>query len=250
MKHLFLSPHYDDAIYSCGGTIYDRIQQGESVEILTIMAGIPTIPLPNTPVLADNHQRWQIGDNPVLIRRQEDQIASDIIGAKTQYADILDCIYRTVDGIACYPTESSLWKTIHPNDPALSALAQISLPDHDILYAPFGVGDHVDHLIVRDWAWQLAQNTNFTVQFYIEYPYLRNQQAVDSAYAAFPIEATINEQIFSEVAMAHKIRAMAAYQSQIVSFWDNEAMIEQEVRHTFTKNGQFVEKFVQVDALI
>lgn len=245
MKHLFLSPHYDDAIYSCGGTIYDLVQQGHSVDILTIMAGIPKIPLPDTPVLADNHQRWQIGDNPVAERRQEDQIASNIIGVHTQYTDILDCIYRTADGEACYPTEDSLWHQIHPNDPALKVLNALILPDCDVLYAPLGVGAHVDHLIVRDWAWQLAQKDIVTVQFYVEYPYLRDRQAVKRAYDAFPttLNAIVSE--FSEEAMQHKVRAMVAYQSQIASFWDDKDRINDEVRQTFTKDGQFVEEFVQ-----
>ena len=250
MKHLFLSPHYDDAIYSCGGVIYDLVQQGHSVDIFTIMAGVPTIPLPNTPVLADNHQRWKIGDNPVSERRQEDQIASDIIGANTQYADILDCIYRVVDGVACYPTEDSLWKNIHPNDPALRILSGLDVPECDILYAPLGVGDHVDHLIVRDWAWQLAQNKGITVQFYVEYPYLRDEQAVKRAYDAFPAPLQSIDRSFSEIAMHHKVRAMTAYQSQIPSFWDDKNAIDAEVRQTFTKDTRFVEEFAQFQVVV
>ncbi len=113
MKHLFLSPHFDDAIYSCGGIIYDLTQQGHQVTIFTLMAGEPTFPLPDTPILKANHIRWQVGDNPTLARKREDKISAEIVGAKTQYADLADCIYRIVDGKALYATEEALWKNIH-----------------------------------------------------------------------------------------------------------------------------------------
>lgn len=245
MKHLFLSPHFDDAIYSCGGTIYDFTQQGDEVTILTLMAGEPTFPLPDTPVLKDNHTRWEVGDNPIIARKQEDVTSAKIVGATTLYADLADCIYRVVDGKALYATEQSLWKNIHPQDPAINRLHHLELPDFDILYAPLGVGEHVDHLIIRDWAWQLAQRQELSVKFYVEYPYLRHKSAVKQAYEVFPTVLESFKQQLSQAAMHHKIQAMAAYRSQIKSFWDNADEIADEVRQTFTQNGQYVEEYAE-----
>ncbi len=243
MKVLFLSPHYDDAIYSCGATIYDLVQQGHEVEILTLMAGIPSLPLPDTPVLKDNHQRWQAGENPVTARREEDKVALDIVGATSRYLDLPDCIYRVANDTPLYATEESLWKNIHPDDPAPRLLESLRIEDVDIVFAPLGVGEHVDHLIARDYGWQLAQNGIFPVQFYVEYPYLRDKLSVRVAYEAFPAElATMNRQV-SEIAMQHKIKAMAAYTSQIKSFWRDASEIDSEVRQTFSMNGQYTEQF-------
>jgi LmbE family N-acetylglucosaminyl deacetylase len=161
-------------------------------------------------VLKDNHQRWQVGDNPVSARRQEDQVAAAILGAKTRYIDLPDCIYRVVEGKALYPSEDSLWKHIHPDDPAIAALRSIEFDNPDMLYAPLGVGEHVDHLIIRDWAWVLAQNALFPVQFYVEYPYLRNCKTVETAYHNFSTDLHTIKRKFSEIAMQHKIKAMAA----------------------------------------
>lgn len=246
MNIVFLSPHYDDAIYSCGATIYDLVQHGHDVTIWTLMAGIPTLPLPDTPVLVDNHQRWQMGENPVLMRRQEDTTASQIVGATTRYSDVLDCIYRTADAEALYPTENSLWEHIHTDDPAVKQLQHLSIQDIDQLYAPLGVGAHVDHLIVRNWGWQLAQTQPYPVQFYVEYPYLRNRVAVDKAIAQHPASLTLSHCSVSESAMQHKIEAMTAYQSQISSFWADETQIEREVRQTFSYQGAYAEKFAQL----
>lgn len=245
MKYLFLSPHYDDAIYSCGGTIYELSQGGHEVEILTLMAGEPSLPLPDTPVLKDNHQRWQAGENPVNARREEDRIASEIVGAKTRYFDLPDCIYRVANDIALYATEESLWKHIHPDDPALQILDTLTIEDVDRVFAPLGVGEHVDHLIVRDYAWKLAQSGTFPVQFYVEYPYLRNHQAIEQAYREFPAELETIKRPVSEIAVQHKIKAMTAYKSQIKSFWNNIADIDAEVRRTFADKGQFFEQYVE-----
>lgn len=242
MRHIFLSPHYDDAVYSCGGTIYDLVQSSNEVIIYTLMAGIPTSP-PDTPVLRDNHSRWQAGDNPIQVRRLEDKTATDILGAKTRYFDLLDCIYRVVDGEPLYPTEASLWTNIHPKDTVYCRLQTIKIEPNSIVYAPLGVGEHVDHLLVRNWGWKLAQKTNFTVKFYIEYPYLRSRQSVEKAYHAMPEKLNSIKNHISEVALQKKIEAMTAYKSQIASFWEAESHIAQDVKQTFTMNGEFVEEY-------
>lgn len=239
MSILFLSPHYDDAVYSCGGSIYELVQRGEDVQILTIMAGIPRLPLPETPILKALRDRWDLGDNEVLARRKEDETAARIVGAKTRYLDIPDCIYRTLEGQALYPSEESLWGEVHPQDPAYTVLANESLEDASLIYAPLGVGRHVDHQLVRSWALKL-QAKGHDVRFYQDYPYLRQHEAVDEALShfgamqAYPI-------VLSEAAVQAKIAAMAAYASQISTFWANEVAMNAEVRQTFAYEDSYAE---------
>ncbi|MCB0027388.1 MAG: PIG-L family deacetylase, partial [Anaerolineales bacterium] len=38
---IYLAPHLDDAVLSCGGQIFDRVQAGQKILVLTIMAGEP-----------------------------------------------------------------------------------------------------------------------------------------------------------------------------------------------------------------
>lgn len=243
--HLYLSPHYDDAVYSCGGRIAQLTASGQVVQILTLMAGMPSPPLPNTPIVQDNHQRWQAGENPVNQRREEDQAAAKLLGASVQYAALLDCIYRTADDTALYASEESLWGAIHPDDPAQQQLREIELPAQiTALYAPLGVGQHVDHLLVRDWALEiLAQNPPFAVFFYEEFPYLREEAAVTRALAQFPMILERRNHPLTEATMQQKIAAMKAYRSQIASFWENEANLAPEVRRTFTtESGIYAER--------
>jgi len=59
MDWVFLSPHLDDAVLSCGGFIFELIQKGERVEICTICAGDPP-PGELSPLAEMLHQRWGV----------------------------------------------------------------------------------------------------------------------------------------------------------------------------------------------
>ena len=39
--HLFVSPHFDDAVLSCGATMHRLRRLGERVMVLTVCAGVP-----------------------------------------------------------------------------------------------------------------------------------------------------------------------------------------------------------------
>lgn len=241
---LFLAPHYDDAAYSCGGTIAQWTQQGKRVLIYTLMAG--TAPAPDTPIVRENHQRWQAGGDPVQARREEDKAAAAILGATTQYADIPDCIYRTAEGEALYPTEESLWGAVHPADRAPGALQALTLPDADFVYAPLGVGGHVDHRIVRDWARGVLQKRPLSVlRFYTDYPYARDDRAIQAAREALGVPVQEETVVLTEAALTRKIQAMAAYRSQIATFWEDASAIRADVRQHFydPQRGHFIERY-------
>src|SRR6266487_3414977 len=40
-RHIFLSPHFDDAIYSCGGTLGVQVNCGLHPLVITVFAGTP-----------------------------------------------------------------------------------------------------------------------------------------------------------------------------------------------------------------
>jgi LmbE family N-acetylglucosaminyl deacetylase len=238
---VFLSPHYDDAVYSCGGTIYQFVQQGEKVIILTLMGGLPSFPLPDTPIVRELQERWAIAEeNPVTERRREDDAAAKILGAIPIRLNIPDCIYRQHEGKALYPDDASLWAEVHPQDPAHAVLAKQELEDASLIYAPLGAGRHVDHQLVREWALKLqAQGRH--ILFYEDYPYLRKREAVDEALTHFkPMQPY--KVLLSEAAMQAKIAAMAAYSSQISSFWENAEAIDAEVRQTFADAQGYAER--------
>jgi LmbE family N-acetylglucosaminyl deacetylase len=240
--HLFLSPHLDDAVLSCGGTIHQLVAQGQPCTILTIMAGDPPVPLPDTPIVTDLHQRWQVGYAPVAVRRAEDERACAQLGAQVVHWPLPDCVYRTAGGVALYPSEESLWIAPDPADPALVFLQGAALLAATQLYVPLGVGQHVDHRIIRDWGRSFSDQ--LAVMYYEEYPYINAAREVDQALTAFPPHSLeLVRRRLTEADVQAKIAAIACYESQISTFWESLEAMEQETRRVMTADGQPAERF-------
>ncbi|MEM6529464.1 MAG: PIG-L family deacetylase [Chloroflexota bacterium] len=232
MMHVFLSPHYDDAVYSCGGTIHQLVQRGEDVLIITVMGGYPPDPLPDTPIVRDLHQRWAAGENPIDEREQEDYAAAAILGTGTTHMSIADCVYRTsAEGTPLYPDENSLWHNIHPDDPALLRLQNALNASAGVtFYVPLGAGGHVDHLIVRNWALNVARRGEAgRLLFYEDLPYNEDPEAVRRATEQMPPTKT-HTVLLTEPDIAAKIEGVRAYRSQISTFWQDERMLAARVR--------------------
>lgn len=242
--HLFLSPHLDDAVLSCGGLIHQLVQAGERVRVCTIMAGDPPAHLPDTPLIRDLHTRWAAGNNPLVVRREEDRQALTLLGAEIEHLNLPDCPYRVdAAGHALYPTNDDLFGAVHPNDPALAL--PIDLPATTrLLYAPLGAGGHVDHLVVRELAQRLAFTG--TIRYYEEYPYsasggeavrigqseqrLHGSAAVQHALTAFDFSLSPVVIPLSEADMQAKIAAVRCYQSQISTFWADVDEMNSRIR--------------------
>lgn len=249
MIHLFLSPHLDDAVLSCGATIHQLVNRGDPVTILTVTAGDPSPTTVDTPKIQDLHQRWQAGETPTATRRREDEEAAHILGAQIIHLPIGDCVYRTAhkggETIALYPSEESLFGEVHPDDTALETLTATSIPQADVLYVPLGVGHHVDHQITRDWGLELKnRHPSQVMKFYEEYPYVNDKIAIQRALSFYAQTLTVEARILEDADVVAKVHAIACYQSQISTFWKGLDAMEQATRQSMTdKNDRLVERY-------
>ena len=55
-RHIFLSPHFDDAVYSCGGTLGVQVSCGLRPLIITVFGGIPSANITLSPFAMRVHQ--------------------------------------------------------------------------------------------------------------------------------------------------------------------------------------------------
>jgi LmbE family N-acetylglucosaminyl deacetylase len=261
--HLFLSPHYDDAVYSCGGLIAQLTRAGKQARVYTVMGAKPPEILPDTPIVQELHARWEAGEDPVKARRQEDETAVYLLDGQVGYNNAIpDCVYRTAHGgRPLYPDEASLFGVVDPDDPAITTL-ELKLPtasqlwqdiqfdEHDnpmfiqqdpaliTVYAPLGVGNHVDHQIVRDWAFKLRQvYPTLTLMLYEEYPYIREPQKIDPLVAAMPVPLTRLPQVLDEAAIEAKIAAVGAYVTQRSTFWPDDEAMNKDIRAILMQRG-------------
>lgn len=253
--HVIISPHFDDGIFSCGGTAHQLSAAGHAVTVMTIMGGLYDGALPDTPILADLHRRWEAGENPLRRRQLEDERASQSINVDFMHVPLPDCVYRVAGDLALYPSEESLFADVHPADYAPRLLQGIQIPELETaatVYLPLGVGHHVDHQIARDWGMTQARDIpdKSALRFYAEFPYSNADRSTEIALADFGMPLEPADSILDEADIRAKIKAIACYQSQISTFWDNLGTMEADVRRAFTdaSTGSYVERFWKIAA--
>ncbi len=232
--HVYLSPHLDDAVLSCGGMIYTQAQAGEPALIVTLFAGIPDYD--NLSDFARFQHRWW-GDppDPIGQRRQEDARACQILGADWRHLNGLDAIYRRdpATGRTLYNSDDDIFGPLHPADVIeAQALAEgwlRHLPmDGARIYAPLAVGNHVDHQLTRQAAIHLARR-GLPVAFYEDFPYAADATALVRALAReAPGGWRARLHPLTEEALERKRAAIACYASQNpVIFRHGPGMAEQ-----------------------
>jgi LmbE family N-acetylglucosaminyl deacetylase len=255
--YLFLSPHFDDAVLSCGATLHQLAASGTPVMVRTVMGGKPSANrIADTPLTRELHARWASGDDPIQIRALEDETAVKSLGAQAdRLLNWTDCIYRVSSaGKPLYTTNESLFGEVHPDDRAARLIPTLVLPSHPmvrVLYAPLGIGNHVDHQIVRNWALELRKQYHWlALKFYEEYPYSEDKQAISRAsefFAAYssPIPLKLETVALSEADVNAKVAAIRHYRSQISTFWANEAEMETAVQAALVRGeqGEPVERY-------
>lgn len=233
MKHVYLSPHLDDAVLSCGGAIHRQTVAGEHVLVITIFSGEFQGSQPS-PFALEQHGYWGNPPLPMALRRAEDVAALELLGARFQHLDYLDAVYRAgASGQWLYADVEALFGNVHPGDvlgqngsqDLAEQLAGLIPPHHRVLYAPLGVGHHIDHQIVHAAA-QRLQEKGCRLAYYEDYPYAERPGALASALVAAGAETWRMETLLlSEEDVAAQIAAVGCYKTQLsVLFGGAESM--------------------------
>lgn len=238
-RHIFLSPHFDDAVYSCGGTLGVQVSVGLRPLVITVFGGAPQ-ETNLSPFALDVHRAMGFSQDvnaAVSARRQEDAAAMEHLGVDYLWLDYPDAIYR---GSPAYYTNDRqlIGGEVHAGDRWIDEeLADIlvalrkRLPD-TVWYAPLGIGRHVDHQIVCSAADRLTQ-MGAKVHLYEDFPYVTQQRnALVERLEEFgnSLEPGLVE--MSE--MLHlRQEASARYTSQTaVNFGDQDAMFKSMADYT------------------
>ena len=227
MRHIFISPHFDDAILSAGGFIYDSAQTLQArIEIWTLSGGAPPEP-DSSPFAQSLHRQWGFNSphETVRARRLEDQEAAKIVGATPVHFDFLDCIYcRAANGDWLYPT--SVFVPPHAADADLpaamtAALAARLQPD-DVVYCPLAVGGHVDHVLAR----QAVEALGRRLTYFADIPYLlRHPEATESLGQGKPLWA----RSVSAAGLEAWVRGILSYRSQLSGLFESPEKMAREI---------------------
>ena len=187
-RHIYFSPHLDDAVLSCAGRIAGQTGAGLPVLVVTVFAGSgggATRPPAAFAPFQD-----------IPSRRREDRRALDVVGADHRWFDFPDAIqrhrrYASLAGITAPVGQ----REARLRSEVANEVARIGRcwPTAR-LYFPLAVGNHVDHQIVAAAGFDLHRSdvragreiTYFEDVPYVCIPHLLRQRFEQAGIASAP----------------------------------------------------------------
>ncbi len=232
--HIYLSPHLDDAVLSCGGLIARQAANDEPVTVVTVCAGdTPVGEL--TPFAVELHRRWGGEGSPVAARRAEDRMACGRLGASVIQLEVVDAVYRRSKNVPLYPDEAAIFGPLNPADLGLVAqlaalLAEACSPTA-YLYCPAGIGGHVDHRLTR----MAAERLGRPLWYYPDLPYAARGGSLPEGLGVPTGTQTVVHLVEEEI----QTWAVAAgeYRSQLSTFWQSADALYQELAEYIDWSG-------------
>ncbi len=141
---LALSPHLDDAAFSCGGTLARLAGAGWRVEVATLFTA--SVPDPSGFALACQLDKGLGAEvDYMALRRREDAEAVAALGAAPLWLPFREAPHRG------YESAPALFAGPRAEDAIVDAIAPalaklLADVEPDLLLLPQGVGGHVDHI--------------------------------------------------------------------------------------------------------
>jgi LmbE family N-acetylglucosaminyl deacetylase len=226
---IFLAPHPDDAVLSCGGWIYQLAQNGERPIVITLFGGDAPAAVPRSDFARSLQERWQLGDDAPARRRDEDLAACDRLGCFLTHLPFADAVYRTDEhGQPVYESEEAIFgdnREASIVDRVAEALAaRVERVFNARLVAPLTAGQHVDHVITR----LAAERLDTDPIYYEDYPYAEQPERMTHVWGGAEwLSETIG---LSEAALNAKIEAFLLHRSQISTFYRDDDEVRQRMR--------------------
>lgn len=247
-QHIFFSPHADDVVLSCGGTIHALVARNEPVAVIGVFAG--KIAAETSAYARHLHAKWRLPGNAIGHRWREDADAMNTLGVETiERWDYIEAPYRKNDnGQPSYASNEELIGQIVSDDRWLRDDVTRRIDERvkraggdPVLYFPLAVGGHVDHQLLFHAGLEMAAG-NRRVRFYEDFPYA-------DSYVANGHHEWRSEVVPIDV--ASKTQAASAYKSQLYGMGGSAAALTARIRSTATAvgDGKAAERFWEIDSL-
>lgn len=166
--HLYLSPHMDDAVLSCGGRIALQTGRGERVLVVTAFSG-------NGEGAASHEIPGVLTRSDLSTRREEEETALGRLGADFLLLNYPDGVFRCRHPLLRYGLHLSAARRFSSLVGALrSDLDRVSMAASCRgIYLPLGIGQHIDHHLafLAGINMSCEPGNSLAVSFYEEFPY-------------------------------------------------------------------------------
>jgi LmbE family N-acetylglucosaminyl deacetylase len=235
---LFVSPHFDDIALSCGAIAARLSRAGARCIGVTVFAA-PAAPTDDlSPFARGLHDEWERAAGTTVqaindVRRAEEQAALRLLGVEPVWLDFPDAPYRrSAQGEAYYTSDEQLFGMVAREErrhlvPRIAnelrrVVAETGTLGRVRVFAPLGVGHHVDHQLAFRAARRLGPR--YGTLFYEDYPYAAKRGALETRLRELnlPMQPRITP---VDDLIGVKIAAISRYKSQLdVLFGSADAM--------------------------
>ncbi|MQL49913.1 PIG-L family deacetylase [Photorhabdus khanii] len=255
MIHLFLSSHLDDVALSAGGLIHKLVSENQMVVVLTFFTEYDKN-------ITSHYSHYVHNDNMYSFiklyskRANEDIAFCNKLSAIPIHGKILDCIYRTDQyGEPMYKSSAMIYSGLMHKSDYASDMAQDLIDkilfnyQPDYIYAPLGIGRHVDHIIINNLVHNITGSRKFKILLYEDFPYVLGQYPVinpDSLESALLRNNKFNKHaILVDIDLKEKMQNILFYESQLEPLFDNKSnlLISLEKYHHAINKIKVQERF-------
>ena len=208
-RALALSPHLDDAAFSCGGTLAALARAGWEVTVAT--AFTRSVPNPTGFALACQLDKGLPPEvDYMALRRAEDAEACARLGARAAWLDFPEAPHRG------YADARALFAAPHAEDaigtPLSQAVAGLLDPAPNLLLAPQAIGGHVDHVRLVEAILAVLPD-GLPVLWWTDFPYAARPLREAARPFAAAMAAWPEHQVEGDAAA--RLAACAAYETQL-----------------------------------
>lgn len=171
---VILSPHMDDAVLSLGQHIIKWVKENKRVKIVTVMTSFGENE--NVPIYTKNYvikSGFKSITDFQAARKKEDIEVMKSLGVEYEHWDLVDGGFRgEKKDLYYYPTKNDLVSGIitKKDRKIVRKITRMILKlKAKMILIPYGIGGHVDHVILKKAAEKVKKNSKL---FYLESPYL------------------------------------------------------------------------------
>lgn len=207
---LAVSPHLDDAAFSCGGTLATLARAGWQVVLATLFTR--SVDDPRGFALACQLDKGFGAEvDYMALRRAEDGAAAAALGLQAPvHVPLPEAPHRG------YDTAAALFGPLRPDDAVADDLRRavldlVAAHAPDLILAPQAIGGHVDHRqTVR-----ALEGVPQPILWWRDFPYVAREAAPAEPFGTRMAALPVWTSVLDEAAQATRLRACAAYGSQL-----------------------------------
>lgn len=196
---IFLSPHFDDAVLSCG-LLLDSLQKNKkNILVVTVFTKASKKPYSKDAKVFVYKSGYKDAEELFARREVENGNALRLFNAKYLHLDFTDAVFR----------KNNYWENQKLKKNLTQTINNIKTPPKTLILVPLGVGKHPDHLLING----LVKRMKTPTIFWEDFPYNTNPYFVKRF---FRFNYKYREAfILKDSKNINKTKAIKMYKSQI-----------------------------------